>query len=273
MAGRDTAKKSSMRLDKFLTEMGQGTRSQVKEMARKGRIQVNGLIVKASDEKVNPNQDIICVDGIALGYAEMEYYMLNKPQGVVSATEDKKYKTVTDLIEDKLRRDLFPVGRLDIDTEGLLLITNDGTLAHNLLSPKKHVDKIYQAVVAGSLPDNVRERFAEGIMLEDGLRTLPAELMIAEGDTGFGISEEIRLLQEHNQDMREVLLTIHEGKFHQVKRMFEALECRVVYLKRIAMGPLTLDRSLEPGQYRPLSGEEILALKNCGNVNDERELG
>lgn len=232
-----------LRLDKFLAEMGQGTRSQVKEIIRKGRIQVNGQVIKSPELKVKPESDLICLDGGTVGYAGMEYYMLNKPQGVVSATEDKKHTAVTELIETALRKDLFPVGRLDIDTEGLLLLTNDGVLAHKLLSPKKHVDKVYLVRFQGLLPGKAEERFEEGILLEDGTKTLPAQL---------------KALNEC-----EAEITIHEGKFHQIKRMFQALGCRVVYLKRLSMGPVHLDDELEPGQYRPLREEEIQALKDC----------
>ena len=225
--------------------MGKGTRSQLKEAARKGRIQVNGVVVKKADMKVKVPEDTVLFDGIPVSYVTMEYYMLNKPQGVVSATEDNRYKTVVDLVDEKNRRDLFPVGRLDIDTEGLLLITNDGPLAHKLLAPKKHVDKIYYAVCDGHVPDSAVEEFAKGILLSDGLQCLPAKLEILE----HGISEE--------NETTSVYLTIREGKFHQVKRMMEAIGCPVVFLKRMTMGPIRLDETLEPGQYRPLTEEEL----------------
>ncbi len=236
-------KKTTIRLDKFLTEMGQGTRSQVKEMARKGRIAVNGQVVRQADVKINPEADNICLDGARVAYARTEYYMLNKPQGVVSATEDGRYRTVTELITGALRSDLFPVGRLDIDTEGLLLLTNDGALAHSLLSPQKHVDKVYFARIEGRLPEDACDRVMAGLVLEDGTKTLPALLEIMEPG--------------------QVRLTIREGKFHQVKRMFEAMGCRVTYLKRLSMGPLTLDPALAPGEYRPLTEREIRALQGC----------
>ncbi len=169
-----------IRLDKFLADMGKGTRSQIKEAARKGRIQVNGNVVKKTDVKVKIPGDFVVFDGVPAAYVTMEYYMLNKPQGVVSATEDRHYRTVVDLIDEKNRNDLFPVGRLDIDTEGLLLITNDGPLAHRLLAPKKHVDKIYYAVCDGQVPDSAVEEFAKGILLPDGLQCLPAKLEIRE---------------------------------------------------------------------------------------------
>lgn len=250
----DKGKKSLlMRLDKFLGEMGYGTRTQVKDMVKKGRVQVNGQAAKAADLKVNPEEDRIEVDRCPVSYARMEYFMLNKPQGVVSATEDRKYPTVVSLIGDALRGDLFPVGRLDIDTEGLLLITNDGELAHNLLSPKKHVDKVYLARISGRLPEDGARRFEEGIRLEDGTVTLPARLERAEGS------------ETADAGCQEVIVTIREGKFHQIKRMFEALGCKVEYLKRLSMGPLALDPQLKPGEYRPLTSEEEASIKDCGN--------
>ena len=239
-----------MRLDKYLADMGKGTRSQIKEAARKGRIQINGVIEKKPDTKVDPETDTIVFDGSVVSYVTMEYYMLNKPQGVVSATEDNKYQTVIDLIEGKNRKDLFPVGRLDIDTEGLLLITNDGPLAHRLLAPKKHVDKIYYAVCDGFVPDSAIPEFAEGILLPDGLKCLPAVL------------EVISRKEEDGKALSEIKLTIREGKFHQVKRMMEAVACPVLFLKRLTMGPLTLDESLKPGEYRSLTTEELELLNS-----------
>lgn len=234
-----------MRLDKYLADMGKGTRSQLKEAARKGRIRVNGQVVKKADQKIRISEDLVEMDGVSVPYVIMEYYLLNKPQGVVSATEDRKYKTVMDLIAEKSRKDLFPVGRLDMDTEGLLLITNDGALAHNLLAPKKHVDKVYFAVCEGHIKNEVIETFAEGVELPDGLKCLPAKLEI--------------LNRGENEDGRytEIHLTIREGKFHQVKRMMEAAGCPVKYLKRLTMGPLKLDPELNPGEYRPLTGQEL----------------
>lgn len=230
-----------MRLDKFLTEMGRGSRSQVKEMARKGRIRVNGQTEKKSDRRLDPDRDLVELDGEPVAYARMEYYMLNKPAGVVSATEDRSYTTVTELISDAVRSDLFPVGRLDLDTEGLLLVTNDGGLAHRLLSPRRHVDKVYLARLEGEVPADAPEQFESGLILEDGTRTMPACFEKLEGDWAR--------------------ITLREGKFHQVKRMAEAVGCRVIYLKRVSMGPLVLDETLEPGQYRPLTKEELSALK------------
>lgn len=239
-----------IRLDKFLADMSQGTRSQLKEAARKGRITVNGEVEKKSDRKIDPDLDEVMMDGRRIGFAAVEYYMLNKPQGVISATEDKKQTTVLDLIEEKQRKDLFPVGRLDIDTEGLLLITNDGDLAHQLLSPKKHVDKVYYARIQGKLPIDCCEQFRNGITISDGVRVQPADLVI----------------RKEMEGEAEILLTIREGKFHQVKRMFEAVDCQVAYLKRLSMGPLTLDEALKPGEYRPLTPEEIKQLKERSYV-------
>ena len=233
-----------IRLDKFLADMGRGTRSQIREMAKKGRISINGQPVKKTDLKVDPERDAVAVDGQPVAYVTHEYYMLPKPAGVVTATEDNLHRTVMDLLKTA-RKDLFPVGRLDIDTEGLLLITNDGELAHQLLSPKKHVDKVYFARVAGALPEDAAQRMAEGMTLRDGTPVLPAELAI-DGTDG---------------DETLVRLTIREGKFHQVKRMFEALGCRVTYLKRLSMGPLALDPELPCGAARPLTEQEIQAVK------------
>ena len=229
-----------LRLDKFLADMGKGTRSALKEAVRKGRVRVNGEVIKKADIKVRIPGDTVTLDGEEVAYAVMEYYMLNKPQGVVSATEDKKYPTVLDLIADKKRKDLFPVGRLDLDTEGLLLITNDGDLAHRLLSPKKHVDKVYYAQLDGVLTEADCAAFADGLVLEDGYRCLPAQLRLLADDGGRS----------------EVLITLHEGKFHQVKRMAARCGAPVLYLKRLSMGPLRLDPALECGKWRYLTKEE-----------------
>lgn len=242
-----------MRLDRFLTEMKQGSRSQVKEMIRKGRVSVDGAICRASETKIDPETQEIQLDHITIGWAGVEYYLLNKPQGVVSATEDSVYQTVVDLIETSRRKDLFPVGRLDMDTEGLLLITNDGALAHELLSPKKHVDKVYFARVRGNLASDTRERMKQGMELLDGTRVRPAELEVERSWTEQGTDGE--------EAFCEARLTIHEGKFHQVKRMFEACGGEVIYLKRLSMGPLMLPDSLSPGEYRPLTEKELKALK------------
>ena len=234
-------KARSMRLDKFLAEMGVGSRSQVKEIAKKGRVRLNGRVVSDPSIKLDPDLDLVELDGEPVAYAQVEYFMLNKPAGVVSATEDSRYLVVTDLIKTSLRKDLFPVGRLDLDTEGLLLLTNDGQLAYSLLSPKRHVDKVYYVEYQGDLPTDTKEKLAEGLVLEDGTKTLPACWK--------------------QQGEASGCLTIQEGKFHQVKRMFEALGCQVTYLKRLSMGSLKLDPSLRPGEYRPLTSQELENLK------------
>ncbi len=237
-----------MRLDKFLAEMKVGSRSEVKQLIRKGQILVNDEVVKKPEWKVDERTDQVVFGGKKIEYAAFEYYMLNKPGGVVSATEDKKDPTVIDLIDTKKRKDLFPVGRLDKDTEGLLLITNDGKLAHELLSPKKHVDKVYFARIQGVVTDADAEAFKEGVnigSLKDPEITMPAELTILSSG-------------EHS----EIRLRIQEGKFHQVKRMFQAVGKEVIYLKRETMGSLKLDQGLPLGEYRSLTDQEIKELKN-----------
>lgn len=224
-----------MRLDKYLADMGIGTRSQVKDLIRKRSVQVNGAVQADPGFQVQED-DRVDLEGKEIIYEEFEYFMLNKPKGVVSATEDTRYPTVLSLIHDSQRKDLFPVGRLDLDTEGLLLITNDGSLAHRLLSPNHHVDKTYLVTIAETIPASAKSLFEKGVELYGDGRTMPAKLEILTEHTG--------------------LLTIQEGKYHQVKRMFAAIGCKVIGLKRISMGPLTLDESLEPGQYRRLTAEE-----------------
>lgn len=237
--------KKQIRLDKYLADMGIGTRSEVKDYIRKGRISINGITQKQGDLKIEIGQDRITFDKKIISYIDYEYYMLNKPSGVVSATTDAKSETVVDLIKDKKRKDLFPVGRLDKDTEGLLLITNDGDLAHRLLSPKKKVGKVYYAKIDGWIEDNLVEVFKNGIKLEEDFVTLPAELIVL----------------SNNELESEIELTIYEGKFHQVKRMFEAVGRNVTYLKRLSMGKLILDPSLKLGEYRSLTKEELTYLK------------
>ena len=232
-----------IRLDKFLADMSLGTRSEVKKEIKKGSVQVNGTTVKNPECKIDTGKDLVSVKGRQVSYARLEYYMLNKPAGVVSATEDKRDKTVVDLITEKKRKDLFPVGRLDKDTEGLLLITNDGELAHRLLSPRKHVDKVYYARIRGRVTDEDREAFARGMDIGDDRPALPEELEILDaGETS------------------EVRVTLREGRFHQVKRMFRAVGKEVVYLKRLSMGSLALDEGLAPGEYRRLTEEEVKKL-------------
>lgn len=229
-----------LRLDKYLAEMNLGTRSEVKKLITKGQIQVNRTIVKKPEFKLDPISDRVQYQDREITYVTYEYYMLNKPSGVISATEDKRDTTVIDLIESRQRKDLFPVGRLDKDTEGLLLITNDGALAHRLLSPKKHVDKTYYAKICGEVTKEDIEIFEKGICIGDEKLTLPAKLVILKS----GAESEIEL-------------TIQEGRFHQVKRMFQAVGKEVVYLKRLSMGGLSLDPSLKPGEYRKLTKEEM----------------
>ena len=229
-----------IRLDKYLADMSIGTRTEVKKLIRQGKVVVDGLIVRNPDIKVDIDTQNVTCNGIAVTYETYEYYMLNKPAGVISATSDKTEKTVLDLIDSKKRKDLFPVGRLDKDTEGLLLITNDGELAHRLLSPKKHVDKLYYAKVEGTVGMEDIDAFAKGLDIGEGEYTKPAKLEILKSDI-----------------ISEIKLTIQEGKFHQVKRMFEAVGKKVIYLKRLEMGTLKLDEGLALGEYRPLTQKEI----------------
>lgn len=239
----------NLRLDKYLADMGIGTRSGIKEIIKKGQVFVNGESVKRPEFKVDPEMDIITLNGKKIAYAKFSYYMLNKPAGYVSATEDEIHKTVLDILEVPQKKDFFPVGRLDIDTEGLLLITNDGALAHKLLSPKKHVKKTYFAKIRGRVDDTDVTRMKAGLDIGEKKPTLPAELVILTSD-----------------EISEICLTITEGKFHQVKRMFEAVGKEVLYLKRLSMGTLSLDDTLKPGQYRPLSEKEISDLKGNSDV-------
>ena len=225
------------RLDKLLASTGRWSRSEVKRLVREGRVLADGSIASSAEEKYDAETVALAVDGVAVRLREYVYIMLNKPAGVLSATEDGRGKTVLDLLPEEYRkRGLFPVGRLDKDTEGLLLLTDDGALAHALLSPKKHVDKLYFARVEGVLDDADRAAFEEGMMLGDGLHCLPAGLEIVAPD--------------------EALVTLREGKFHQIKRMFAARGKPVAYLKRLAMGPLTLDEKLAPGAWRELTDAE-----------------
>lgn len=231
-----------IRLDKYLADMGQGTRSEVKKWIRKGAVSVNGETVKSPEYKVNCPSDQVSIQGRQVQYEKFEYYMLNKPAGTVSAREDSKEPTVLDLIRSKKRKDLFPVGRLDKDTEGLLLITNDGALAHDLLSPKKHVDKTYFVQLLKELKEEEKEQLEKGVDIGDEKPTLPAEVIFSE-----------------KKD--QVYITIREGRFHQIKRMFHAVDNQVVYLKRVSMGSLKLDEKLLSGDYRVLTKEEIEGLR------------
>ncbi len=241
-----------LRLDKYLTDMSVGTRSEVKQYIRKHQVSVNGAIPNGPEQKVDPSQDQIMFRGTPILYEEYEYYMLYKPKGCVSAVTDHRYPTVLDCIKEKNRKDLFPVGRLDLDTEGLLIITNDGSLAHNLLAPGKHVSKVYFAKVDGKVSEKEVKLFAEGIEIGEKHPALPAKLKILSCKAQPG----------QNVWISEIELTITEGRFHQVKRMFEAVGRRVIYLKRISMGTLQLDNALHPGEYRRLTEEEIYLLKH-----------
>ena len=238
---------SLIRLDKFLAEMQIGTRSEVKKLIRAGKVQLDGRVCKNADEKFDPEQTKVMADHVPVGYAAYEYFMLNKPKGCVSATEDNRYPTVLDYITEHKRKDLFPVGRLDLDTEGLLLITNDGMLAHELLSPSKHIPKTYEAKVDGIVTQEDVELFARGMDIGEKKPTKPAELVILKANV-----------------ISHVRITICEGKFHQIKRMFDTVGKPVLELKRISMGSLTLDEQLEPGAYRALTEEEIEYLRQRG---------
>lgn len=243
-----------MRLDKYLCETGFGTRSQVKDLLKKGQVMVNGEVVKKPELKINETTDQILCQGKKASYQKNIYLMLHKPAGVVSATEDNREKTVLDLVRPEDRKNsLFPVGRLDKDTEGLLLLTDDGELAHRLLSPKKHVDKTYYAKIDGQVTEEHVKQFREGLDIGDEKKTLPAVLTI--------------LL---SGPVSEIEVTIHEGRFHQIKRMFEAVGCKVTYLKRLSMGSLVLDETLPPEEYRPLTEAELEGLtKQRGTDKNE----
>lgn len=225
----------------MLANLNYGSRKDIKKMAKNGEIKVNEEVVKKADVHVNPEKDEIFVNGEKVFYREFVYIIMNKPQGVISATYDNYQETVIDLLDEEyLCFDLFPVGRLDKDTEGLLLLTNDGKLSHDLLSPKKHVDKIYYVEVDGMLGKEDIKFLKDGVVIDEEYKCLPAELEIIEsGETS------------------SAYITIREGKFHQVKKMMLALDCEVTYLKRIQMGNLKLDEDLELGEYRELSQEEL----------------
>ena len=314
-----------MRLDKFLADMGVGSRSDLKKAIRKSLVTVNGAVEKDPGAQVSA-EDRICFDGAEIRYTEQQYYMLHKPAGVLSASEDRRQTTVVDLIRDAastdasaanasmvdhhaagghadgsiarstedelIRKDLFPVGRLDKDTEGLLIITNDGPLAHQLLVPKHHIDKTYYAIVTGTITEDDQRAFTRGIRYDEKLTALPATLrVLSTGKTvvelrralGFTATSE-RLLRtrlagpafigaEEPADITEdtlvseVEITIQEGKFHQIKKMVKALPGgkEILYLRRITMGALRLDPALAPGEFRKLSEDEIKILKDATN--------
>lgn len=230
-----------IRLDKFLSQMNMGTRSEVKNAIRKGKVSVNGILCKNADEKIAEETDVVYYEGQPVIYERFVYYMLNKPAGVVSATKDNLDKTVLDLLENVQTKDLFPVGRLDKDTEGLLILTNDGEMAHNLLSPKKHISKTYRVLTKASITQEQIKKLEQGVDIGEDIITMPAKVQ--------------------KSDDKELLLTICEGKFHQVKRMLKAVGNEVVYLERRTMGVLSLDENLERGEYRKLTTEEVLLLK------------
>ncbi|MER1987629.1 MAG: pseudouridine synthase [Solibacillus sp.] len=235
-----------MRLDKLLANMGYGSRKEVKILLKQQEVLVDGVVAKDSSMHVDPDKQQVTVFGERVEYTEFIYLMMNKPPGVISATEDKHDQTVIDLLDPLAQHfEPFPVGRLDKDTEGLLLLTNDGQLTHNLLSPKKHVPKTYYADIEGEVTEADIEAMRAGVTLDDGYETKPGELVILEAGP-----------------MSKIELTIQEGKFHQVKRMFEAVGKKVVYLKRLSMGSLVLDEELELGDYRELTKEELEQLLN-----------
>ena len=235
---------SQVRLDKYLADAGVGTRREVKREVQKGKVQVNGTVAKDPGQKIDPLLDVVKYGEEVLRVSEFEYYLLHKPSGCVSATEDSRQKTVMEYVPSS-RRDLFPVGRLDKDTEGLLLITNDGKLAHGLLSPARHVEKTYYAEVRGRMTQEEVQKFQEGLDIGEKKLTLPAVLNILDVCAG------------DDQEISRVEITIREGKFHQIKRMVQAVGKEVVYLRRISMGPLRLDENLKRGECRPLRKEEI----------------
>ncbi len=235
-----------MRLDKFLSDCGLGTRKQLKEYIKNGMVKVDGVVATKPETPVDPTKNEICFSGESLtkDYAKFRYYMMNKPEGVISATKDSYDTTVLDLIDTGYDKNLAPVGRLDKDTVGLLLITNDGKLSHQLLSPKKHVEKEYLVHTKNPVTPSDIEKLEKGVDIGDDTPTLPAKAFVSE------------------EEGQQVLhLIIHEGRFHQVKRMLSAVGNEVVFLKRIRMGGLVLDESLEPGEYRELTDEELRSFK------------
>ena len=233
-----------VRLDKYLADLSVGSRSEVKKYIKKGQVRVGNQVIKDVRYKVDTKREVVYFDNKQLEYNKYIYLMLNKPAGVVSATQDNLHKTVIDLIDKKYHRNIFPVGRLDKDTEGLLLITNDGKLAHDLLSPKKQIPKTYYAVIDGRVTSREVMEFEKGIKIDEDFTTLPSKLKILESG-----------------EASKVEITIYEGKFHQVKRMFEAVGMKVTYLKRISMASLELDASLELSSYRELTDDELRMLK------------
>ena len=230
------------RLDKILANLGYGTRKEVKQLVKNGNVKVDGEIIKKSDIKIDPEKNEIEIYGEKVSFKKYVYLMMNKPQGVISATVDDCDTTVIDLLEEEDRAfNPFPVGRLDKDTVGLLLITNDGNLNHRLISPKNHVDKVYYAEIDKEVDEEDIKAFKEGVILDDGYKCMSANLQIVDS----------------SNDLSKVYVTIHEGKFHQVKRMFESRNKKVKFLKRIKFGPISLDDSIQEGEYRELTDEEL----------------
>jgi 16S rRNA pseudouridine516 synthase len=235
------------RLDKVLANLGYGSRKEVKALVKKKEVLIDGEIVKDSSMQIDPEKNVIVVSGEKINYRKYIYLLLNKPAGVVSATFDKYDETVIDLIADEYKVfEPFPVGRLDKDTVGFLLITNDGELNHRLIAPKWHVDKVYYAEIDGKVEENDIRAFEKGVTLDDGYECLPAKLEILEAD----------------ENGSEVKVTLQEGKFHQVKRMFNSVGKNVEYLKRISFGPMSLPEDLPEGEYRELTQQEVNLLKN-----------
>ena len=240
-----------MRLDKFLGLFEIGTRKQIKEYLKNGRCSVNGEVVTKPDIHIDENNDEISFDGKTLRYSKYHYYMLYKPQGVVSATTDGRNTTVLDLLQEENVKGLSPAGRLDIDTEGLLLLTDDGGLIHRLLSPKKHVDKVYEVHLRKDLSDKDIESLEKGVNIGDTKDN---------GEIDYTLPARVVRMDVDDENRPVVHLIIHEGRFHQVKRMMEAVGNEVLFLKRLSMGPLSLDETLEPGEYRQLTQEELKQL-------------
>lgn len=238
-----------MRIDKFLSHTGFGSRKEVKKMLKNKQVAVDGEVVRDGKVIINENQSTVTVSGEVITYEKNIYYMLHKPQGVVSATEDRVHRTVLDLLsQEDYQTDIFPVGRLDKDTTGLLILTNDGKLSHDLLSPKKHVPKTYLALIRGLVTETDQKLFADGITISGNEKCRPAVLEILNLNETEGLSQ--------------ISVTISEGKYHQVKRMFEAVGKQVLTLHRSSMGQVTLDEQLKPGDYRKLTTEELTYLNN-----------
>ena len=230
-----------MRIDKYLADCGIGTRSEVKKYIKAKQITVNGEVVAKPEQKIDENVDVVCFKGQPITYEKYVYYLFHKPAGCVTAKQDNIHKTVMEYFPEEIRaKNIAPVGRLDLDTEGLLLFTNDGPLTHHLLSPTHHIPKTYYAILDKEVPESAIELFKNGVDIGDDKPTLPAELVIL--------------------STKEAELTIHEGRFHQVKRMFEAVGCTVTYLKRLSMGSLNLGE-LEKGEFRKLNEDEVLELQ------------